>query len=125
MFRLLAFTGVIEAATGLALLVAPSIVIELLLGSSIETTALLIVGRVAGAALLALGAGCWLAHGDTPSSATRGLVIAMVLYNVGAVVILGSAGINAQSTGIALWPAVVLHAVMTVWCVASLVGKAT
>ena len=41
----------------------------------------------------------------------------MVLYNLGAVVILGAAGIRSQPVGIALWPAVVLHAAMTVWCV--------
>jgi hypothetical protein len=125
MSRLLAITGVIEAATGLALLVVPSVVVELLLGSSLETAALLTVGRVAGAALLALAVACWLARGDTQSGAARGLVIAMVLYNMGAVVILGSAGIDAQSTGIALWPAVVLHAAMTIWCVTSLVTRET
>ena len=44
----------------------------------------------------------------------------MVLYNLGAVVILGAAGIGSQPVGIALWPAVILHAVMAVWCVTCL-----
>jgi hypothetical protein len=44
----------------------------------------------------------------------------MVLYNLGAVVILGAAGLQSQSVGIALWPAVVLHAAMAVWCIVCL-----
>jgi hypothetical protein len=80
---------------------------------------------VAGTALFALGVACWLAQYDAQSCAARGLVSAMVLYNLGAVVILGAAGIRSQPVGVALWPAVVLHAVMTVWCVMCLLGKPT
>ena len=46
----------------------------------------------------------------------------MVLYNFGASIILGADGIGSQPMGIALWPAVMLHAMMTVWCIASLLG---
>jgi hypothetical protein len=46
----------------------------------------------------------------------------MVLYNFGVAVILGAAGIRSQPVGAALWPAVMLHAAMTVWCIASLLG---
>lgn len=61
----------------------------------------------------------WTNPYDAQSCAARGLTSAMVLYNLGAVVILGIAGIRSQAVGIALWPAVVLHAGMTVWCVTS------
>jgi hypothetical protein len=37
----------------------------------------------------------------------------MVLYNFGVAVILGAACIRSQTVGIALWPAVMLHAMMT------------
>jgi len=40
----------------------------------------------------------------------------MSLFNVTAVVVLGFAGIGSGLHGVALWPAVILHAVMTVWC---------
>jgi hypothetical protein len=83
------------------------------------------LARVAGAALFALGVACWLARDNTQSRAARGLVSAMVLYNLGAVIILSAAGIRSQPVGIALWPAVVLHAVMTIWCVASLLRNPT
>jgi hypothetical protein len=46
----------------------------------------------------------------------------MVLYNFGLAVILGTAGNRSQTVGIALWPAVMLHAMMTVWCIESLLG---
>jgi len=78
------------------------------------------LGRVAGAALLALGVACWLARGDTQSRAARGLVAAMLLYNVATVAVLAFVGIGFGLQGAALWPAVVLHAVMAVWCVACL-----
>jgi hypothetical protein len=119
MKRLLTLTAIIEAATGLALMVVPSVVVQLLLGAEISGASIPL-GRVAGVALLALGVACWLAHCDQQSRAARGLVSAMVLYNLGAVVILGAAGIRSQPVGIALWPAVILHAVMAVWCVACL-----
>jgi hypothetical protein len=71
-------------------------------------------------ALLALGVACWLASYDPQSYAARAIVSAMALYNLGATVILGLAGVRAQSIGIALWPAVIIHAVMTIWCVSQL-----
>jgi hypothetical protein len=44
----------------------------------------------------------------------------MLVYDVGTVAILAFAGFGFGLHGVALWPAVVLHAVMTVWCVACL-----
>ncbi len=106
MKALLAVTAVIELGAGLALLACPSLAVELLLGSPLDAPAAVALGRVAGAALLALGVACWLARGDEPSRAAKGLVGAMVLYNLGVVVVLCSARIQWQAVGIALWPAV-------------------
>jgi hypothetical protein len=119
MNRLLKLTAIIEAATGLGLAAVPAAVVRLLLGAEISGASIPL-GRVAGVALLALGVACWLARHDAQSCAARGLVSAMVLYNLGSVVILGAAGLQSQPVGIALWPAVVLHAVMAVWCAACL-----
>ena len=120
MSRLLKLTALIEAATGLALMVVPSVVVRLLLGSPLDTSAAVMLGRVAGVALFALGVACWLARDDAQSRAARGLVAAMLLYNVATVAVLAFAGIGFGLHGVALWPAVVLHAVMAVWCVACL-----
>jgi hypothetical protein len=115
MKHLLALTALIEAGTGLGLLVVPSFVVRLLLGAEISGVAIPL-GRVAGVALLALGVACWLASGDTKNRAARGLVAAMLVYNPGVAVVLGAAGIQSQTAGIALWPAVVLHVAMSCWC---------
>jgi hypothetical protein len=109
-------TAVIELGAGLALLCFPSTTVMLLVGAPLEAAPALTVGRVGGAGLLALGVACWLARGDTQSRAARGLIAAMSLYNVAAVVVLAFAGIGFGLHGVALWPAVILHAVMTVWC---------
>ena len=119
MKRLLTLTAIIEAATGLGLIGVPAAVVHLLLGGEISGASIPL-GRVAGAALFALGVACWLASYDQQSCAARGVVTAMVLYNLATVIILGAAGIQSPPDGIALWPAVVLHAAMTVWCVACL-----
>ncbi len=116
-------TAIIEAATGFGLLAAPAVLAQLLLGGTLDTPAALTVARVAGAGLLGLGIACWLASRDTGSRAARGVVGAMAFYNVVAVGILAFAGIGYGLRGVALWPAVILHAVMTVWCVACLRRK--
>ena len=112
--------AVIELGAGLALLSFPSPVVALLLGSPLDIPAGLSVARVGGFGLLSLGVACWLARADSESRAARGLVAAMLVYDVGAVAVLAFAGLGFGLHGVALWPAVVLHAVMTVWCVACL-----
>ena len=119
MILLLKLTAIIEAATGLALIAAPAIVVRVLFGAEISGASIPL-GRVAGAALLALGIACWLARGDTQSRTTKGLVVAMLMYNIVATAVLAFAGIGLRLHGVLLWPAVVLHAVMGAWCVACL-----
>ena len=123
MKRLLIVTAVIELGAGVALLCFPSATVALLLGSLLDSPAAMNLARVAGAALFALGVAFWLAQYDAQSRAAKGLVSAMVLYDLGAVIILGGAGIRSQPVGIGLWPAVILHAVMAIWCAASLLRK--
>src|SRR5271166_2815395 len=114
-------TAVIELGAGLALLCCPSATVALLVGGApLEAPAAWTVARVGGAGLLALGVACWLARGDTQSRAARGLVAAMLLYDLAAVAVLAFAGIGLALHGVALWPAVVIHAAMTFWCVVCL-----
>jgi hypothetical protein len=54
----LAIAALAEGATGVALIVAPSLVARLLLGTEITGVAVAI-GRVAGMGLLSLGLACW------------------------------------------------------------------
>jgi len=119
--HLLIATAAIEVGAGLALLIAPAFAVQVLLGAEISGAAIPL-GRIAGVALLALGLACWLARGAAPSTAARGLVTAMLVYNFGAAVVLGTAGIQSSTAGLVLWLAVLLHAAMGIWC-STLIAK--
>jgi hypothetical protein len=119
---LLIVTAFAEMAVGLTLLLSPSIVAGLLLGAVLDLPVALIVGRIAGAALLSLGAACWLARDDGQSRAQRGLVVAVLLYNCAAVAVLAHAGAVVGLVGVLMWPAVALHALLAVWCIAGLLS---
>ena len=58
MKRVLILAAVSEAATGVALLIVPSLVARLLFGAALNGVAIPIA-RVAGIALIALGVACW------------------------------------------------------------------
>jgi hypothetical protein len=123
MKNLLTLEAVIEAGAGLGIVVLPSLLATLLLGSSLDTPVELTFARVAGVALLALGVACWLARHDGQSRTARGLLGALVVYNAGVFMVLAYAGIALGLLGIGLWPVVVVHAAMTVWCVMGLLNK--
>jgi hypothetical protein len=116
----LSVTGVLETATGLALLAIPSVVVDLLLGSSESTPPGVTVSRVAGVALVALGVACWIAREDAASRAAKGLVAAMLLYNVAVVAVLILAWPSLGPVGIGFWPVVLAHAGFAAWCAALL-----
>lgn len=117
---LLSITGAVEAATGLLLLAVPSTLVELLLGISPGSPVGVTVARVTGAALLALGVACWLARDDAPSRAAKGLVAAMLLYNIAVVAVLIIAWASEGLSGIGFWPVALAHAGLAIWCVACL-----
>jgi hypothetical protein len=118
--HLFVVTAVTEAGIGLALLLSPRFPVAMLLGTPLDLAGAQPVARVAGAALLSLGLACWLARDDEQSRATAGLIAAMLIYNTAAVAVLAHAGIVLRLFGIGLWPAVLLHTALAVWCVACL-----
>lgn len=120
MKTLLVLTVALEGTTAFALLAAPSLVVDLLLGVPLDTPAGLAIGRLAGVALLALVVTCWSASRDVTSRAAAGVVRAMLVYNVGAVALLGYCRCCAGMSGMGLVPAAVLHAALAAWCVACL-----
>jgi hypothetical protein len=99
----LIFAAVGEAATGLALLIVPSLVGRLLLGEELTGIAIP-VARVAGIALIALGVACW---PGTPR-------VGMLTYSAAVTLYLAYVGVAGGLSGPLLWPAVVLHTVLSV-----------
>ena len=71
-------------------------------------------------ALFALGVVCWLAREDAASRAAKGLVAAMLLYNIGVVAVLVLAWMGPGAVGIGFWPVVLAHAGLAAWCIAGL-----
>jgi hypothetical protein len=110
-------TAVIEIGAGVALLVAPALVITLVFDPSEMQTAAA-MGRLAGAALLSLGAACWWARHDGGSAASRGLVSGLLIYNAAVVGLVFSGSLGSISP--LLWALIVVHGSMALWCVWSL-----
>jgi hypothetical protein len=124
MRSLLTISALVEPVAGIALLCCPAAAARLLVGEALEAPAAATVARVGGAGLLALGVACWFARGDSHSGAAKGLVAAMLLYNVATVAILAFAGAGLGLHGVLLWPGVGLHAIMALWCILCLAQSA-
>ena len=104
--RLLTVIAAGEALTGLVLLGYPPIV-RLLFGT--EPTGVSIpVARVLGIALIGLGTACW------PCASAFRAVCGMLTYSALAMAYLLYLGIRGEWAGPLLWPAVVLHAILTI-----------
>ena len=101
--RLLALAAVAEAATGVALLIVPSLVCRLLFGAEL-TGVSIPMARVTGIALLGLGIACW------PNWTA---LCGMLTYSALTTLYLAYLGIATEFNGILLWPAVLFHAVLT------------
>ena len=104
MKKVLAVAAVVEVATGMALLIVPSLVGRLLFGAEFTGVANP-AARVTGIALLALGVGCW------PGSTA---LCGMLTYGALATLYLAYLGVIGEWVGPLLWPAVVLHGILTV-----------
>src|SRR5262245_11688153 len=109
-------TSVVEGAAGAALLVAPSLVSSLVLGAPLGAGPGGVITRLYGAALLAVAAICWLARRDEHSVAARAIIAGLASYHVLTVLLLAIAGRALGMRGPLLWPAVALHAVLTMLC---------
>ena len=83
-------------------MMVPSLVGKLLFGVELTGIAMT-VARVTGIALIALGVACW---PGTPR-------VGMLTYSAAVTLYLAYVGVAGGLTGILLWPAVVLHVILT------------
>jgi hypothetical protein len=104
MKKVLIFAAVAETVTGLALMIAPSFIGQLLFGP--EFTGVTVpAARVTGIALFGLGLACW------PGPP----LVGMLTYSVAGTLYLAYVGLAGGFTGVFLWPAVALHAVLSIF----------
>jgi hypothetical protein len=102
MKRVLILAAVSEGATGVALLIVPSLVAQLLFGVELTGVAV-IVARVAGIALVSLSVACW------PGTA----LIGMSIYSAAITLYFAYIGFAGGLRGKLLWPAVIVHVILT------------
>jgi hypothetical protein len=100
--KVLVFAVVSEIATGMGLLIVPPLVGKLLLGAELTGVAIP-VARVAGIALIGLGVACW------PGPPRVG----MLIYSGAVAVYLAYLGFAVGLNGKLLWPAVVVHVIIS------------
>jgi len=117
---LMTVTAFVETGTGLLLLIWPALLFALLFDWRQVAPETLLIGRVAGAGVISIGVASWPASRDTRTPGELGVLAGVLTYNVLAALLLTFAGVGLKITGIALWPAVVYHAVLAAWCVACL-----
>ena len=91
-----------EALTGVALFIVPSLVGQWLFGAELAGVGIT-MARVTGIALVGLGAACW------PGPPLLG----MLIYSAAAALYLAWVGLSGSSSGMLLWPAVILHVILT------------
>jgi hypothetical protein len=104
MKKVLTLAAVVEAATGLALIIVPSLIGRLLFGAEFTGVANP-AARVTGIALLALGVGCW------PGSTA---LCGMLTYSALVTLYLLFLAIRGEWVGPLFWPVVALHGILTV-----------
>ena len=106
MKSVLTFAAIGEAFTGLALLLAPSLVSQLLLSEQLANAGVP-MARIAGMALIGLGIACW------PGPPLAGMLIYSTLVTL-YVAYLGFAG---GLIGVLLWPVIALHVILTAFLI--------
>ncbi len=106
MKKILGLAALAEAGTGLIVLVLPTNAVRLLFGAEVSGTGIL-VSRIFGLTLIALAVACW--PGTDMRQAFRGMWTYSTLIMLYLIVV-GVGG----TAGILLWPAVAIHAVLSV-----------
>ena len=114
---LLTVTALLEGATGLGLVIIPSFLISLLLGTSLTDPGALLICRLTGGALITIAFACWLLRRDVQSSV---MAKVMLGYNFFSIILLVYAALGEKIYGPGLWPVAILHLGLLVWCLSAL-----
>ena len=118
---LLTVTALLEGITGFGLIIIPSLAVSILLGTSLTDSSAILICRLTGGALIAIAIACWLSRRDAQSSV---MVKVMLGYNIFCAILLVYAVLVNRIYGQGLWPVVLLHLAMFIWCLSSLRKRA-
>ena len=118
--RLLSLGGVLETGVGVGLLVAPSALASFLLQSPVMGPGL-VLARLAGGGLVALGIACWGARKAPSAPGSLGVSWGFLAYNIVACVTLARAALT--SGGLPALGASVLHGVLAASLLGALLGR--
>jgi len=105
----------VEVATGLGLQILAPVVFAKLLGLHSVTVDTILIARILGAALLAIGVASWMARKDELNPSLFGLLIGILIYNTGVSILLVYSAAVLMMTGVMLWPTVLFHALLAIW----------
>jgi hypothetical protein len=108
---LLTLSGGLEILAGVPALITPAPVVSLLLGSPLDSIGV-VLARLFGAGVFALGLACLKARDDVRSPAGLAVSIGITSYNVLAAVVLLWAAAGLSLGGLLLWGAGILHAAL-------------
>jgi hypothetical protein len=114
--------GILETIAGLVVLIAPAQFASLPLRTPLDPAGV-VIGRIAGGALLSLGIACWCARTTPSAPASIGVCRALFVYNVVACVALALASPPLASGGLLATSAAVLHGALAVALAWTLLGR--
>jgi hypothetical protein len=100
----------LEVLTGLALIVAPSLLARFLFGSDLNAAGDA-TARISGIVMLCLAAGCWPRAGE---SGRYQAVVPLVALSWLAAAFLVFTGLIGTTVGLLLWPGAALHLILAV-----------
>jgi hypothetical protein len=117
---LLLLSGGLEILAGLPALITPAPLISLLLGGPVDPIAV-VLARLFGAGVFALGLACLKARDDVRSPAGLAVSIGITSYNMLAAVVLLWTAAGSGLGGLLLWGAGIGHAVIGALFISALV----
>jgi hypothetical protein len=111
------YTAILEALTGLGLIIMPAIVTRILLGGEARSALEIVLAMVGGAAICSVALASWLSRIST--LATPALWV-LLFYNLAVSFILLYASLKFGYNGIPLYGVIIVHIIQSVFCVALL-----
>ena len=117
---LLTLCGGLEILAGLTAMISPSTVVSLLLGSPLDPIGV-VLARLFGAGVFALGLACLKARSDVASPAGLAVSVGITSYNLLAAVVLLWTAAGSGLGGLLLWGAGIAHAALGALFVSALV----